>query len=207
VVHRRGGGLRGAGTDDGIRPVFAGKPGASRLLFLLWVALAGCHTTGPDPVAAVPDGGYGVPPPRTVVNEFPDVAFPYDAPMPIIGGGISGGGSGDSKDSGSSDPVTAAPDAAVDAAPKSCSVLKQDCGATRGCYPAGGVGACSVAGDLGANTPCGEHLQCAPGLICVDAFGAGSRQCQPVCDTTAANSCRKGDICRSYAGTLGFCAQ
>jgi hypothetical protein len=158
----------------------------------------------------VRDGGYGELPGRMVVTDFPDVPFPFDAGPPI-GGGISGGGAGGS-DPGAADAGASASDAAgaADTAPAgngSCSVLLQDCGATRGCYPAGGgTGACTIAGDLGANTPCGEHTQCAPGLLCVDAFGAGSRQCQPACDITRANSCRKGDSCRPYAGTLGFCA-
>jgi hypothetical protein len=193
--------------DDEKSPVFPGQPRGSRWLLLLWAALAACHTTGPDPVDSVGDGGYAPLPPRTVVTDFPDVAFPYDAQVPVIGGGISGGGTGGSQGPAPGDPGAPVVDAAVaDAAPKTCSVVLQDCGATRGCYPVGGVATCSIAGDLGPNTPCGEHTQCAPGLLCVDAFGAGSRQCQPACDTTRANSCRKGDICRAYAGTLGFCA-
>ena len=34
----------------------------------------------------------------------------------------------------------------------------------------------------------------------------GGQWTAPACDTTRANSCRKGDVCRVYAGTLGFCA-
>jgi hypothetical protein len=175
-------------------------------LLLLWATLAGCHTVavGDSGGLVVRDGGFGDLPPRTVVTDFPDAPFAFDAAVPTIGGGTVAG-----SDAGTPDPTTT-PDAAADAAPGNgaCSVLLQDCGAGKGCYPVpGSAAACTVAGDLGDSTPCGEHSQCAPGLLCVDAFGAGSRQCEPACDTTVTGSCSKGDTCRPYAGTLGFCTQ
>jgi hypothetical protein len=177
------------------------------LLLLLCAALAGCHTASTDTGGlGVRDGGYGELPNRTVVTDLPDVPFPSDGPPPLIGGGISGG----SNDARTADPGPGqAPDAADDgaAAAGSCSVLTQDCGALKGCYPAGGgKGACAPAGELGAQTPCGEHTQCAPGLICVDAFGVGAKLCEPVCDVNRSGACPKGDLCRPYAGNVGFCA-
>jgi hypothetical protein len=171
-------------------------------LLLLWGALAGCHTVanGDSGGLVVRDGGFGELPPRTVVTDFPDAPFGFDAVVPTTGGTAG-------SDSGPAGPPAPGPDAAVDAPTANvCSVLLQDCGPTRGCYPVpGGLGACTVAGDLGPSTPCGEHSQCAPGLLCVDAFGAGSRLCQPTCDTSRTGSCSKGDTCRAYVGTLGFC--
>ena len=179
-----------------------------RLLLLLCAALAGCHTDAvPADSIVVRDGGYGELPTRTVVSEFPDAA---GFEVPGTGGAISGGGGGGGEGGAGGAPAEPTPDAASEAgaAPGTCAVLLQDCAAGKGCYPAGGgVGACQVAGELGPRTPCGEHTQCAPGLICVDPFGAGGRLCEPICDTTRAGSCNKGEICRPYAGKLGFCTE
>jgi hypothetical protein len=176
-----------------------------RWLLPLWVATVGCHTPTAEPgvpLDPVRDGGTFELPPRTVVTDF-DAPVGFEA-APPTGVGVSPG----NKDAAAANDAGGDASNAADAtAPMTCSVLLQNCGATRACYPAGaGVTVCALAGDLGAYTPCGEHTQCAPGLLCVDAFGAGSRQCLPACDTTAATPCPKGDTCRPYAGTLGFCA-
>jgi hypothetical protein len=177
---------------------------------LLWALLAGCTTKDPDSgySVVVRDGGYGEVPTREVVNEFPDGSVPVDGSAPVIGGGISGGGQGGEagqSGQGGSGGAPSPPDAAADALVAACSVIAQDCGPGKGCYPQGGRGVCSVAGDLGQHTPCGEHQQCAPGLLCVDAFGAGGRLCEPACDINRNDACTKGDLCRLYVGSVGVC--
>ena len=90
-----------------------------------------------------------------------------------------------------------------------CSVLAQDCGAARGCYflETGTTTACLPAGDLEQSTACGEHRDCAPGLLCIEAFGNGAGStCQPVCDLARSESCAGGSGCRKLTGvTLGYC--
>jgi hypothetical protein len=179
---------------------------------VLLVALAAtCAGEKLPPSIATTDGGYGGAPGRTIVT--PPDGYYFDGPLvdgaaPGMGSNPIGGGSGGT---GGRRPIDAArnPDRPVDRPSTiGCDLVRQDCGLGRGCYPsAGGFSMCQQAGSLGESTQCAEHIFCQPGLLCVDSFGAGSKLCQPICDTTAINSCGAGRTCNAFPGsTVGTCS-
>lgn len=130
------------------------------------------------------------------------VGVPVGSPGAVGGGNTDGGGN------------TPRPDGAADSAPMSCNVLLQNCGGGMpgrriGCYiDDSGRGICLPSGESGERTPCVEHQQCAPGLLCIESLGPGSAACQAVCDLDNANDrCQNGGPCRPLQGiNLGYCA-
>ena len=178
---------------------------------ILLVALAAtCAEERPPEGIATTDAGYGGAPGRNIIT--PPDGYYFDGPLtdaaaPGMGSNPIGGGMGGA---GGSRPVDAArsPDRPVDRATTiGCDLVRQDCGDGQGCYPgSGGFGVCRQAGSLGEDTPCAEHDFCAPGLLCVDAFGGGSKLCERVCATTATNPCPAGRLCQPFPGsTIGYC--
>jgi hypothetical protein len=168
----------------------------------LCVALVACRTGDEGQETPIQDGGYEVPRP-VVVTEVPDGAA-GDAPRI---GAVTVVGNRDALTPPSDAPVVgeggviSPPDAAG-----TCSVIAQNCERTKGCYVNGaGDGYCAVAGDLGLHTPCGDHTQCAPGLLCLQQFGALSGLCEAVCDPARTDMCPRGEICWRYSSAVGFC--
>src|SRR4029453_9242534 len=101
-----------------------------------------------------------------------------------------------------------AADAAADTGPGgSCSLVLQNCGAQRGCYPAGsgsGAGSCLPEGGFVEYMVCQEHSDCVRGHLCANAFGG--QQCLRICDTVAL-PCPDRRTCRAYPGsTVGTCS-
>jgi hypothetical protein len=166
----------------------------------------------PDP-GIVSDGGFAGAPGRNVIPDLPDGFFTDTAATdgsanPIgthpIGGG--GGGSGGSRDGGSRTPDAAStPDRP---STSGCNLIRQDCPENQGCYPgsSGTGGVCRPAGSLIDHASCFDHEVCAPGYLCVEAFGAGSsRQCEKICDPNATYACA-GAGCQIYgSGPAGTC--
>ncbi len=195
------------GLRAGIGGRNLGTVGAWGPWLLLWAGLCACRTND-NPVLGPPiDAAYGEIPPRTVVHETPPDARLEDAP---------GVGSVGIKDTGVPLPAMdvapkevrpPAPQPTVDARGGVCSVVEQDCvGRGKGCYPdASGEGECLTAGEFGDHTDCAAHSDCAPGLICVEAFGPAGRVCEPACTVGRPESCVDALVCRRYAGMLGFC--
>ena len=177
-------------------------------LLLLLALVATCHEENPSGVSPTSDGGYAGAPGRNVIS--PDGYFGAlgDGATGPVGTRPIGGGSGGT--GGSSQPSADArrPDRPADRpAMAGCSLIRQDCGAGRGCYPAqsGSTGICQPAGALAENTQCLEHDMCAPGHLCVDVLGGGGASlCEPICDPLAAYPCPGNRTCQTYAGT-GYC--
>ncbi len=98
-------------------------------------------------------------------------------------------------------------DAAVDVTPTPmCDLVKQDCPATKACYPLGaGVTACAPAGALEGGPTCGEDEQCARGLLC-GAEHAGTPSCLPICHPTLL-PCELNIPCVAITGfaPIGIC--
>jgi len=181
-------------------------------LIALLAAVATCkeEPARPEPSTSS-DGGYAGAPGRNVIGDLPD-GFYNDGPVadggsPIgtrpIGGG--GGGTGGRADGGG-----ARADAARTSdrpATSGCSLLLQDCGDGKGCYPSSGsMATCRVGGSLIDHASCVDHEICAPGYLCVEALGAGGpRQCERICDPQATYACA-GAGCMVYGtGPAGFC--
>jgi hypothetical protein len=177
-------------------------------LLLLCGQLTACptHNEFAPGSAAVTDAGQPDRPSRTVVQDQPDGAFQGDADLPTIGANqvVRDAGPrtlGDVKvswdgTSGSGDGAAAG-----------CNVVKQNCGANKGCYPTPDTGGvkCLPAGDLSQGVACSDHTQCGPGLICVEASDAGSL-CLHACDKLSGTGCLSGDTCHGYDGNVGYCA-
>jgi hypothetical protein len=180
----------------------------SGLLLLLCGQLAGCPTRSEYPPGApviIGDAGTSDLTGRTVVQDPPDAPFQRDADLPPIGANEV------AKDAGrqfSSD-VRIPRDGftGVTDAPPGCSVVKQDCGAMKGCYPTPETGGakCYAAGQLNQGVECADHKQCAPGLVCVEAGDAGSL-CVRGCDKVRNTGCISPDVCHGYDGDIGYCA-
>ncbi len=161
----------------------------------------------PDP-GIVSDGGFAGAPGRNVIGDLPDGFFADvrygDGPNPI-GPHPIGGGSGGADGGGSVRDAARTPDRPVTGG---CNLLRQDCPEGQGCYPAstGGGAVCRPAGALTDHASCIEHDICAPGYLCVEAFGAGgARQCEKICDPTATYACA-GAGCQMYgSGPAGTC--
>jgi hypothetical protein len=177
---------------------------------LLFGCLAGCkRDEGREPnVNAIADANYGDVPPRQVITDIPDGFFERDAPdaasTNVGATPISPTDAGPRADM--LPPTTG--DAAGEVGPDgSCSLVQQNCGGQRGCYPAGsggGAGRCLPEGGFQEYMICQEHSECVRGHLCGEAFGA--QQCLRICDT-AALGCPAGRVCRAYPGTtIGTCS-
>ena len=168
---------------------------------------AGCKDEEPKPIPGLGDANFGDVPTREVTSNLPDGLDNFaDALEGGTGTGSQPIGGGDAQ----VDRLPPRPDAAaaVDAPGGSgCSLLRQDCMGARGCYPgAGGAGACSPAGGFVEGTPCEQHPDCAPGLVCVEVFAGGGRLCEPICDPSVPVPCGDNRTCRVLAASaVGAC--
>jgi hypothetical protein len=181
---------------------------------LLMALVATCREGGAPTPSGLPitDAGYAGAPGR-MVTDPPDgfrEDLVIDGVRPGMGttpiGGGSGGSGGSSGRTDARLPDRPA-DRPVDRPTSGCNLVRQDCPSGRGCYPGPGTFAsCQPAGSLSENTPCGEDTACAPGYLCVDAFGGGSKLCQRICDATVVSPCPNSRTCQTFPGsTIGFC--
>ncbi len=175
---------------------------------LLALAAAVTCREDPPPGVAPTDAGYAGAPGRDVVS--PPDGYYFDVPGleggPSGGSNPIGGGTG-GRDGGSVRDGRTADRASADRPAIGCNLVTQNCGAGLGCYPgSAGYGVCTQAGSLGEDTPCAEHDNCAPGNLCVDVFGGGSKLCERVCASTATQPCPAGRVCQTFPGsTTGYC--
>lgn len=183
-----------------------------RLVGLAVVGLMlACGSENGGTNAGVGDANFGDAPVRGVTNELPDglegFADALEAPRGVGSTPITGS---DAKlDRAPITPPTdggASPDAGGPSG--GCSLVRQDCQSGRGCYPGpSGGGTCQLPGGFFEGMPCSEHVDCAPGLLCVEVFGGAGRLCEPICDTTAVVPCGGSRACRAFPGSLvGTCA-
>jgi hypothetical protein len=196
-----------------VRPKRRAKTGAVVWAGLLALGVFGplgaCRSDDPKPnVGAIADASYGDVPTRGVTSDLPDGLNLFgDGPDVSLSGNV-GSTPVASTDASQDKPGNRPPDASgpPDAGAAMCSLIRQDCTGSRGCYPATGGATCRPAGGLVENVPCDQHDDCAPGLVCADVFAGAGKLCQPVCDTTAVRPCADNRACRPLMGSLiGSC--
>jgi hypothetical protein len=181
-------------------------------MVLLAALVATCTEEKPPTGVATSDAGFGGAPGRNVVTPPAGYRFDgglFDGAAPGMGSNPIGGGTGGTGGTGGPRVDARNPDGPVDRATTiGCDLVRQDCGDGQACYPGqAGYGVCSQAGSLGEDTPCAEHEFCAAGLLCVDAFGAGSKLCARICSSTSGTPCPVGRLCQTFpSSTVGTCS-